>query len=834
MASPFSFFRKNQRAWMAGLVLVAIVSFVILPNFSFLGNNGAGPSRTGKTLVSWKGGRFSQDQLERLTTVHAQTFNILQRLANEVVRAGGRPNVPGFEMGPNGMSIGIQPPTGVESVVQLKVLSDTAAKHGVVVQDEAVDLFLRNFLDGKVSRKRFEEVVRETAGPSYTKHDMYGYLKQEISKQLVVEMSRRSMAFEMQPLLTPSKNWMNFQKFQQRAKIEAYPIFVQDFVDKVTGQPTEQEIAEIYEKGKDRYSSPYDPEAGFRRRYQADVEYVLADFNAFLKIEESRLTDDVLKAEYDKRVAAGQYRVPVEEFKATGEGGAPAGQAPTSPTDPPAATTDAPPADATATPGPATAEAPATTAPDAAPAAPSTEPAAVPPSDPADVPSAPVEPAAPPRLETPDSSSLRKTSPFKLVALQDEAAAPSAPATEVAPPADAGAPVDAPVAPAADTPAVTTDAPAASAPQTPAEPSTTEASTTEPSSTVFSGLEPPAPATDKPADKPMRTQTFDEVKDGLRRELALSPTREKMGVAVENVRRVMTEYSSQKSMYDHRLPSMKDVVEPTRPDLKQLAEQNGLSYGQTGMVNAVTVQDLPIGKSFTSSGPGSRGLDFNRFGDAVLTEQMKLELFSPQTAQGFEGGSSGTFLFWKTRELASQMPTLEQARDEIVAHWRLQRARRLASEQANSLASDLDATTDPDPWSKVLEEHLRPLVLKPAAFTWLQPMFTGTEGIQLSTVEGIDVPSQAFMEKAFTTPVGKAAVAMDAPEKRCYVIRVVERTPDIETLRADFERSPLNRNVMSLASQQSAMQSQSWLRGLIDALEIDASKLRDSQSGNDE
>ncbi len=31
MASPFSVFRKNQKYWMAGLVVMAMIAFVFLP-----------------------------------------------------------------------------------------------------------------------------------------------------------------------------------------------------------------------------------------------------------------------------------------------------------------------------------------------------------------------------------------------------------------------------------------------------------------------------------------------------------------------------------------------------------------------------------------------------------------------------------------------------------------------------------------------------------------------------------------------------------------------------------------------------------------------------------
>ncbi len=215
------------------------------------------------------------------------------------------------------MNLGLERPMGAESVVQLKLFAQEAKKRGVIIDDGAVDLFIRNFTDGKITQTRFQEVVKEVAGKNLSKFDMYEYLKEEISKQLLIQMGHSGILYSSQALIAPSKNWTNFQKFNERAKIEAYPVFVDEYLEKVTSKPTEAELRKIYDAGKDRYPVPSIPEPGFRQRYRADVEYVMASFDAILKDEQAKITDEALQAEYDKRISEGRFKVPVEEFKPT-------------------------------------------------------------------------------------------------------------------------------------------------------------------------------------------------------------------------------------------------------------------------------------------------------------------------------------------------------------------------------------------------------------------------------------------------------------------------------------------------------------------------------------
>lgn len=110
MASPFSYFRKNQRLWMAAAVLIAILSFVVAPMLqSFTGSSQRTSGRQGgnSTAASWSGGSISREQLDVEMGQLSVANMFLKRLAFDVRDKGGFPRVP--EVRPDFGLVGITP-----------------------------------------------------------------------------------------------------------------------------------------------------------------------------------------------------------------------------------------------------------------------------------------------------------------------------------------------------------------------------------------------------------------------------------------------------------------------------------------------------------------------------------------------------------------------------------------------------------------------------------------------------------------------------------------------------------------------------------------------------
>ncbi len=79
---PFETFRKHRTYWMAGLVLLAILAFIVAPGMeslmSFLrSNSGAG----NEVVVRWSDGKVTLATLQSTLKQHQQTRRFLQALS---------------------------------------------------------------------------------------------------------------------------------------------------------------------------------------------------------------------------------------------------------------------------------------------------------------------------------------------------------------------------------------------------------------------------------------------------------------------------------------------------------------------------------------------------------------------------------------------------------------------------------------------------------------------------------------------------------------------------------------------------------------------------------
>jgi hypothetical protein len=247
----------------------------------------------------------------------------------------------------------------------------------------------------------------------------------------------------------------------------------------------------------------------------------------------------------------------------------------------------------------------------------------------------------------------------------------------------------------------------------------------------------------------------------------------------------------------------------------------GITYGKTGLVDAYEFQSLAIGTGMMSSrktfqrGPALADVFFNpRFAKFRPVETLR---FSSELL---------TDLAWKIEETPARTPSFEEARGQVEKTWTTQRARILATDKAKEISVALDSVTGEDPWVEVIDESTRQLIIKPPAFTWLRPaMMQGGGGPELAEIEGVFRPGAALVERCFTTPVGKSSYAFDEVQEKCFVIKVVERTPSEEDLYAAFERAPLSQGAQQLASVESMVSFGGFFRNISREANLDLSKL---------
>ncbi|MEZ6078734.1 MAG: hypothetical protein R3C56_24595 [Pirellulaceae bacterium] len=186
-------------------------------------------------------------------------------------------------------------------------MSDKAKRLGIEFSDDAVDEFILAFCDGRVATARIAEILRESSGGRLSNFDVREQLKHELASMVV-----RSTAASGFYATAPGEIYQDFLKLNRTAKVEAFPVFVADYMDKVQGQPSELEIETIFDLGSMQLANPNSADPGFVQPYQADFEYVESNIQQWVEREKSKLTEDQLRAEYDRMVELEQLKVPVD------------------------------------------------------------------------------------------------------------------------------------------------------------------------------------------------------------------------------------------------------------------------------------------------------------------------------------------------------------------------------------------------------------------------------------------------------------------------------------------------------------------------------------------
>ena len=797
MASPFSYFRKNQRLWMAAAVLIAILSFVVAPMLqSFTGRGSVSGRRDANAkAASWSGGSITQDQLDIELGELAVANTFLKKLAFDVREKGGFPKVP--EVRPDFALVGITPDTrDPSSILERKILAAEANRMGIHFDDQSVKTFLQKFVDGKLSGEQIQKALREVSGGRMSLVDFNRLMKEELAKNAVLRLANGGQRYEERAnaqglptavLSPPSKNWQYFTRFKRRASVETYPVFVKDFEESIDGKPTDKELRELFDKGKEltRINQPILTEPAFMTPELADFEFIACDIEKIIDEEKTKITEELLRSEYERRAKEKVFDVPLteEEKKALQEKieqekkeqqakePAPANLPPT---------LDNPDSPA---PAPAPAAEPAA-APAAEPApAPAPEPAPAPAAEPAPAPAA--EPAPPPAANP--QSSLTQNQPTRLVSFQDPAPQP---------PAEAPAPVT----PAAEPPAAETPA---AAPQVTEVPATALPATETPSaapSAVPQAAPPEAPAV------PMRTQSFEEVKEALARELAAGPAFRVLEQRVNEMRDLMEIYAANRRAWE-RAVAEKDssMKEPEMLNLQQIADKYGFQFGRTGLVDVRTASSLPIGRSRVSRGPRMQPFEFPnliRFAPNPLESDSLGNLYMPLQSTAL----LTRYLFWKVAHEASSTPSFETARESVTSVWKMQRAAEKAESKAKDIATKASASSLAESLGSDTE---RGLVVRPTPFSWFNPLMADFD-IQLSNVENLKPLDNDFMEKVFAAEPGTTLVASDAAKEIFYVVKVLDFSPSEEDLMLSFSAAPNTGGVQNVSNMESSSLIRSW------------------------
>jgi hypothetical protein len=786
MSNPLAIFRKNRNYWMAGLVLLAILAFVVAPAIQTLSDFRSDVSASDSAVVvRWSNEKITVGDLRHNLIQHGRLVRFLSALARKVLDAGGQPGVPGagYSFDPQAgqyFNLGINMATSEQNICQTRILASHAKRMGVELNDQAADDFMQLFCDNKVSAEEYEKIRIDSTDGQLSDFEIRELLKTEIAARISGQLADAGLTAQ-----TPSQTWRDFLKLNQTAKVAAFPVFVDDYLKEVNEEPTETEIQAIYDEGSMRAPNPNSPDPGFGRRYQANFEFVQSDFQAWVEREKATLTEEEIRKEYDRRVELKLLEVPfTPETPPTPESGAPNAE--------PGATEPGATEPGATEPG---ATEPGATEPGA------TEPGA---TEPAETEPAETEPAATePAATEPAATEPAATEP----AADVPATTPDTPAVE-----DQGSVAGVRAKFVAFSQDEQTPPPVEQPPQLGETPATDNVPATIDAAPAASDSEEPLAQ----AVPTMRTKTFEEARDDIASELARTKMIPKLDEVLTKVKAdMMTPYFGAfrefRAFRDSGVDDGQTEL-PPRPDLKKFAAENNLTYGETGLVDAVQLARTPFGQSdIPDTGTGLRGM--------LANEAMGpyVELFKPLESSHMDrvAMQSGTMVFlqyiaWKTAERGAYVPELAEVRDDVIDAWKRLKARDLADAAARELSKKVGSTST-DPWSNALSTAEQALIIETDPFPWMSRL---GQRADISVVDKLPNVGAEFMEQVFATEVGRTGVAPDASKSTFYVFRVVEKGPTDEDLQQRFNADPLKSGPMNIGRFAGQVMLSNWYENL--------------------
>ncbi len=766
---------------MTFLILLAMFAFVVLPTVSEYMQR-SGPGMTDPVLAEFNGVSLTASRVNGFTQKHYATVQYLRKLAEETIRRGGTPKVPGFTFDQQSnqiQSVGINGSPSDDMSIRTLQFAAEAQEQGFALDDTSLDIWMEQFTDGKLSEREMFALLRRETNNQMGQYQLYDMLRKQLLANLYLRGASATVARGQFPLQSPLDHWNNFLKLNQKATINAYGVLVDDYVAETDANPSESEVVAVYEAGKDRYPNDQSPEPGFRRRETASFEYVLGELQAFRDAEVAKLSEEEIKAEYERRKAGGAFQLPADVVILS-------------------ETTE-----------PETTE-PETTEPEMTEPE-TTEPAeTTPPAEPAASEPADSEPAAeeakemkeeptdePPAENTPaadDSESAEDTQ-----AAQQEQVETFSKELE-----EAGNLDDA--TPETDDQSAINSAPngvrlvvmqsdvstetASSQQDEPQqdEETATEPETTEPESTPTETAAEPETTAEETATEEMeaaepepRYRPFEEVRDQIAQTMVDGPAREARDQAIAKLRNVMRKYSRARAIYGDGTDAT--TPPPERPNLKALAEELGLSYRKIGPFDPVALADEPIANSVEeSTALTQRGVPFAAMMFGVEGQVIKQELFTPATTVDLE--SQRTYLSWKTEEKEAYTPELDEVRDEVVAAIRFAQARELAKQAAEAMAETANGGTSLQ--ELVPEDRQENYFKDLGPFSWLN--MVGFGSFTIGNIPELDSIDEDFMKTVFNADGAKHVVAPNGPKRVYYVIKRTSLQPATSDLRAIFSQ----------------------------------------------
>ncbi len=312
-SSPFDLFRRNLKPMMVFLTLLALLSFVVLPSIAMYQQNRTTYGSAPATMATFDGGQYDRTKVSYFTRNHFATTQFLRDLAEETISRAGVPKVADFQYNAQQktiQSLGINSNPSDQSSVRILMFAGEAKKAGLDLDDTAIRNWLTLYSDGRLSDSQINGILALSTNQKMGQVQLYEQLRTQLLAAAYQRQVMGGLTAGGQPILPPAEQWELFLRLNRRAVADAYAVNVADFIEETNAKPAEKEIQAVYEAGKVVYPDDQSAKPAFRRPYTANIEYLSGNLNDFIDRERTTITEEQLRAEYQKRLDGGDFKLP--------------------------------------------------------------------------------------------------------------------------------------------------------------------------------------------------------------------------------------------------------------------------------------------------------------------------------------------------------------------------------------------------------------------------------------------------------------------------------------------------------------------------------------------
>jgi hypothetical protein len=338
----------------------------------------------------------------------------------------------------------------------------------------------------------------------------------------------------------------------------------------------------------------------------------------------------------------------------------------------------------------------------------------------------------------------------------------------------------------------------------PAEEESDEQPATEDKTPPFGAGKPPRKPAVRPLKfKPLNDELRDLIRESIVHERTLARMKEVASKAADALRDVGLELAQQKE-FDISRGKPEDLArlaDRSREKLQEIAEKFAAKFGETGLVSARELTELPgIGKA--------QEPDANEFVPGGVRTIVDLAFDSDalcrvvEAEAGASSASRDMYVFWKVQHVPAHVPTFDEpgVKEQALEAWKLQQALPEAKKRAEQLAELV--RNSKESMSAVLAgqtvtgsaKALALTVQESPEFSWWRESSAPDTSmrqppLQLSKPVVVTGAGMKFMEFVFDElDEGDVGVVLNEDASVCYVVKVISRRP---ADREAFKSAPL-------------------------------------------